>query len=206
MVGSVLAVAALSGHTARGTNSVSVASGRWKGSCRGQDRVRRDAGRPVARRTELDQARGVALLGDEDVTAPEQQESLAARVRFATPRRVQHGVVGRHGEHQGVQQPREIGRDDEQPGLFLLQQHDRPVPVGRHAFEARAGPEVDPGVAQGRPEVVPPRARGRARSSSTSAETTAKSSSPTASRRGGLPGPPQTVSADSSRRPSVATW
>ena len=163
MVGSVVAVAALSDHTARGTNSVSVVSGRWKVSCRGQDRVRGDTGGPVARRTELDQTRGVALLGDKDVTAPEQQEPLAARVRFATPRRIQHGVVGRHGEHQGVQQPREIGRDDEQPRLFLLQQHDRPVPVGRHAFEARAGPEVDPGVAERRPEIVPPRAHERAR-------------------------------------------
>ena len=76
--------------------------GSLKGFVRCQDRVRGDTGRPVARRTELDQAWGVALLGDEDVTALEQQESLAARVRFPMPRRVQHGVVGRYGEHERV--------------------------------------------------------------------------------------------------------
>jgi hypothetical protein len=97
------------------------------------------------------------------VTAAQEQEPLAARVRFTTPRRVQHGLVDRHGEHQGVQQPGEIGGDDEQPRLLLLQQHDRADPVGRHAFEARAGPEVDPGVAERRPQVVPPRAHERAR-------------------------------------------
>ena len=96
------------------------------------------------------------------MTAAQLQESLAARVRFTTPRRVQHGVVGRHGEHQGVQQPGEVRGDDEQPRLFLLQQHDRADPVGRDAFEARAGPEVDPGVAERGPEIVAPRAHERA--------------------------------------------
>jgi hypothetical protein len=103
-----------------------------------EDTLARDPDRFGARWPELDQVRGLLLLGDQHVPLPEQEDALAARVVVVVPRRPEVRLVAADLETNGLEVLGEVGGEHEHARLALLQHEDEAVAVAADSLEVRA--------------------------------------------------------------------